>query len=202
MTLLRKVKSNWHVFPACKNWLNFSFRGQFEIKILIVRHIWNTTYFIWIDLIHDTHNLCTPVEIDGTKAMSRSFSGGKQLIKASNTSSRGWVCLIPQHEKTIWITQNVQIEFHGVSVHSCSTVRISMVVTVSKNDTTIVITRILPLPSLTWQVLHVLFLRINKRGRDYLYWQLLWVVCPLRNHVTLCLSHHALRVCKDGRYRE
>ena len=39
VTLVRKVKSNWHVFPACKNWLNFSFRGQFEIKILIVRHI-------------------------------------------------------------------------------------------------------------------------------------------------------------------
>ena len=48
MTLVRKVKSNWHVFPACKNWLNFSFRGQFEINILIVRHIQNTTYFIWI----------------------------------------------------------------------------------------------------------------------------------------------------------
>ena len=44
VTLVRKVKSNWHVFPACKNWLNFSFRGQFKIKILIVRHI-NTTYF-------------------------------------------------------------------------------------------------------------------------------------------------------------
>lgn len=68
--------------------------------------------------------------------------------------------------------------------------------------TTIVITRILPLPSLTWQVLHVLFLRINKRGRDCLYWQLLWVVCLLRGRVALCLSHHALRVCRDGRYRE
>ena len=39
VTMVRKVKSNWHVFPACKNWLNLSFRGQFEIKILIVRHI-------------------------------------------------------------------------------------------------------------------------------------------------------------------
>ena len=39
ITLVRKVKSNWHVFPACKNWLNLNFRGQFEIKILIVRHI-------------------------------------------------------------------------------------------------------------------------------------------------------------------
>ena len=39
VALVRKDKSNWHVFLACKNWLNFSFRGQFEIKILIVRHI-------------------------------------------------------------------------------------------------------------------------------------------------------------------
>ena len=41
VNLVRKVKSNWHVFPACKNWLNFSFRGQFEIKILMVRHVKN-----------------------------------------------------------------------------------------------------------------------------------------------------------------
>ena len=39
VTLVRKVKRNWHVFPACKNGLNFSFRGQFETKILIVRHL-------------------------------------------------------------------------------------------------------------------------------------------------------------------
>ena len=35
------------VFPACNSWLNSRARGQFAIKILIVRHI-NTTYFIWI----------------------------------------------------------------------------------------------------------------------------------------------------------
>ena len=27
------------------------------------------------------------------------------------------------------------------------------------------------------------------------------LVCPLRNHVTSLLSHHALRACKDGKYR-
>ena len=41
------AKSKATVFPACNSWLNFRVRGQFEIKILIVRHI-NTTYFIWI----------------------------------------------------------------------------------------------------------------------------------------------------------
>ena len=42
-----RAKSKATVFPACNSWLNFRVRGQFEIKILIVRHI-NTTYFIWI----------------------------------------------------------------------------------------------------------------------------------------------------------
>ena len=40
-------KSKATVFPACSSWLNFRVWGQFEIKILIVRHI-NTSYFIWI----------------------------------------------------------------------------------------------------------------------------------------------------------
>ena len=44
------AKSKATVFPACNSWLNFRVRGQFEIKILIVRHI-NTTYFIWIKKI-------------------------------------------------------------------------------------------------------------------------------------------------------
>ena len=41
-----REKSKGTVFPACSSWLNFRVRGQFEIKILIVRRI-NTTYFIW-----------------------------------------------------------------------------------------------------------------------------------------------------------
>ena len=31
-------------------------------------------------LIHDTHNRCTRLRIDGIKAMSRGFLGGKQVI--------------------------------------------------------------------------------------------------------------------------
>ena len=34
----------------CKSWRNFRFRGQFEIKLLIVRLI-NTTYFLYIEKI-------------------------------------------------------------------------------------------------------------------------------------------------------
>ena len=41
VTMVRKVKSN------CLPCLNFSIRGQFEIKILIVWFI-NTTYFLHI----------------------------------------------------------------------------------------------------------------------------------------------------------
>ena len=39
---LRKSKSKPSVLPACNSWLTFRIRGQFEIKILFVRHI-NTT---------------------------------------------------------------------------------------------------------------------------------------------------------------
>ena len=42
-----REKSKATVFPACSSFLKFHVRGQFEIKILIVRHI-NKTYFIWI----------------------------------------------------------------------------------------------------------------------------------------------------------
>ena len=43
------AKSKATVFPACNSWLDFRVRGQFEIKILIVRHL-NTTYLISIFL--------------------------------------------------------------------------------------------------------------------------------------------------------
>ena len=35
----------------------------------------------WIDFIRETRHLSTRLRIDGIKAMSRSFSGGKQVIK-------------------------------------------------------------------------------------------------------------------------
>ena len=37
-----------------------------------------------IDLIHDTHHLCTRFRIDEIKGMSRGISGGKQVIKLAN----------------------------------------------------------------------------------------------------------------------
>ena len=57
---------------------------------------WNT-----IDFIHDARHLCTRSRVDGIKAMSCGFSGGKQVTKFASTSNRGWVCLFYQNETTI-----------------------------------------------------------------------------------------------------
>ena len=45
-----------------------------------------------IDLIHDARHLCTRLRINGIKLMSRGISGGKQVIKFTNTSNSGRVC--------------------------------------------------------------------------------------------------------------
>ena len=46
-----------------------------------------------IDLIHDTHHLSARLRTHRIKAMSRAFSGGKQVVNFSNTRNRGRVCL-------------------------------------------------------------------------------------------------------------
>ena len=43
--------------------------------------------------IHDSHHLCTRLRTHRIKAMSRGFSGGKQVVNFSNTRNRGRVCL-------------------------------------------------------------------------------------------------------------
>ena len=47
----------------------------------------------------------------------------------------------------------------------------------------------LPLLSLRWKVLHYLLSRINKLNRDFLHWNLLLLVCHLRNYMTLHCFH-------------
>ena len=56
-----------------------------------------------IALIYDTCHLCTCSRIDGIKAtcMSHGISGGKQVIKFSNTNNRGLVYLFCQNKTTI-----------------------------------------------------------------------------------------------------
>ena len=46
-----------------------------------------------IDLIHVTRHLCKRFRVDGSKAMSRGISGGKQVIQFANARNRGRVCL-------------------------------------------------------------------------------------------------------------
>ena len=38
-----------------------------------------TEYWQQVDFIHDTRHLCTPIRIDEINAMSRGFTGGKQV---------------------------------------------------------------------------------------------------------------------------
>ena len=51
-------------------------------------------------------------------------------------------------------------------------------------------------------VLHFLLARINKLNRAFLNWQILSLICLLRNHATLLLSNQFLKACKDGGYLE
>jgi len=57
-----------------------------------------------IDLIYDTHHLCTRFRINGVKAVSRFICGwgeGGGKINFGNRSNRGQVCLFYQNETTI-----------------------------------------------------------------------------------------------------
>ena len=50
-----------------------------------------------------------------TKAMSRGISGAKKVLKFSDASNRGPVCLFSQNDSTILGLKNVQFEFRQVS---------------------------------------------------------------------------------------
>ena len=54
-----------------------------------------------IDLIYVTRHLCKRFRVDGSKAMPRGISGGKQVTKFANTSNRARVCLFSPNETTI-----------------------------------------------------------------------------------------------------
>ena len=52
------------------------------------------------------------------------------------------------------------------------------------------------------KVLICLMSTIYKLDFGFVHWQILLLVCPLRNHVTLLLSCQSLSTCRDGGYRE
>ena len=60
----------------------FFFFAKGPTPILAAHHphpIHPTEYWQQIDFIHDTRHLCTPIRIDEINAMSRGFTGGKQV---------------------------------------------------------------------------------------------------------------------------
>ena len=155
------------------------------------------------------------LRIDGILAVSRRFSGGKQWIKFANARNRGRVSLslktsgqFNSHAKcTVQVSTSLR-HYYLLWGHL-------MVATASRKVTMIIFTRGGGGGRGGWfspigchyrlqgkKVLHVLLFRINKLDRDFLHWQILSLVCPLRNHVIPLLSHQSLSACKDGGYRE
>ena len=64
------------------NRLHVFFFAKDPTPILAAHHphpIHPTEYWQQIDFIHDTRHLCTPIRIDEINAMSRGFTGGKQV---------------------------------------------------------------------------------------------------------------------------
>lgn len=69
------------------------FGPRFNLDFAILR----TT----VDVVHDIRHLGRSVRINGIKVVSRSFSRGKQPLKAANASDRNRACLFSQNEQTI-----------------------------------------------------------------------------------------------------
>ena len=78
-------------YQACDERLFFGPRFNLDFAIL------RTT----VDVVHDIRHLGRGVRINGIKVVSRSFSRGKQPLKAANASDRNRVCLFSQNEQTI-----------------------------------------------------------------------------------------------------
>ena len=117
---------------------------------------------------------------------------GETSDKLATTRNRCRVCLFSQESSK----STVRVSASSVLLFLAA--RTSTVATVSKK-----VPLSLP-PSITPSTHNLPFLlsRINKLDRDFLYWQTLSLVCPLRNHVPSLLSHQPLSAFKDGEYRE
>ena len=68
---------------------------------------------VTIDLIHDTQHLRTRLRTHGIKAMSRGFSGGKQVLNFCNKRNRGRVCLFLTKENEQIFLLNTIIANYG-----------------------------------------------------------------------------------------
>ena len=110
------AKSKAPLFPACNSWLTFRVRGQYEIKILIVRHI-NTTYFLWIKK-NETwacdHLKTRNLSADNLKILDLNGSTSEPAIRSSDTSQR-----IPYFDSFQLITTSMS-NMCALSVFLCS----------------------------------------------------------------------------------
>ena len=95
--------------------------------------------------------------------------------------------------KRLWVEIFIFCVFGCSSEHKCPSE--------SNNDVQLVETRTVHFARLLNRSLARVEI-INKLECDYSYWQLLSLVCPLKYHVTLFLTHQSLRACTDSGYRE
>ena len=139
-----------------------------------------------IALFDDTRHLRTRFRVDGMEAMPRGISGGKQVKKIANRINRRRVCLFCQNGTTILLLKMYSWNFGFRSFYAifdcCED--IYGLYCIQKRNSYHFLSLII--------YHHFLFSRINKLDRDFLNWQLLALVCPLRNHVTLLLSHQSV----------
>ena len=68
-------------------------RVIFDLAIFSFPEPFYPCYGPEIDLIRNARRLCTPLGTDGIIAISRGFSGDKQVIKFAKARDRGRVCL-------------------------------------------------------------------------------------------------------------
>ena len=103
--------------------------------------------------------------------MSRGISGGKQVIKFTNMSNQGRVCLFYKNKtminsngkRTYWVLARFTSLLFAM--------RKSTVPTVYKKGTMITSTHVLTLSYWRWKGLYFLLSRINKLNLDFFQWQ-------------------------------
>ena len=137
-----------------------------------------------IDFIHDIRHLCTCSRIDGIRAKSRGISGGKQVINLP--------IQVIAVEFVYSIKTRRQIPSHAQCTYRVLA-RFGSLLFAMRTSSALLHTK---------KGLHFLLPRINKLNRDFFHRQMLSLVCPLGNHVTLLLSHQSLCACKDSGYHE
>ena len=141
--------------------------------------------------------------IDGIRAMSRGISAGKLKSKFPNTVIAVEFVYLPKMRQGFNSHAKCTVRFSSRFLSLLLAGGTSTVATASKKSKMVTSTHKNMLFSfLRWEVLHFLLSRIDKLNGNFLHWKIFPFFFPLRNHVTLLLSHQPLSKCRDGGYRE